>query len=107
MQGKVAFRKRKITTSSVNTVNNTVANYHVAPVPANNQVSLMLDTKDATNGAVLMLTVSGRTVYNQQVTVQKGMNTYSVNTSSLPAGMYVLSISGQNIRLAQKITVAH
>jgi hypothetical protein len=106
--GKVAFRKRKITTSSVNTVNNTVANYHVAPVPANNQVSLMLDTKDATNGAVLMLTdVSGRTVYNQQVTVQKGMNTYSVNTSSLPAGMYVLSISGQNIRLAQKITVAH
>lgn len=106
--GKVAFRKRKITTSSVNTVNNTVAKYHVAPVPANNEVSMMLDTKEATNGAVMMLTdVSGRTVYNQQVTVQKGMNTYSINTASLPAGMYVLSLSGQNIKLAQKITVAH
>lgn len=107
--GKVAFRKRLIsTTTSVKTINNTVANYYVAPVPANNHVSLMVDTKENTDGAVLMLTdLSGRTVYNQPVTVEKGMNTYSINTGSFPAGMYVLSLNGQNIKLAQKITVAH
>ena len=106
--GKTAFRKRLINTTSVNTVNNTIANYYATPIPANNQVTLMVDTKERSSGAVVMLTdISGRTVYSQPVSVEQGMNTFSVNTASFPAGMYVLSLSGQNIKLAQKITVAH
>ena len=106
--GKVYFSKRFLSTTSVNTINNTVANYYVYPQPATNAVYIMIDSKDATNGAALMLTdLTGRTVYSQPVTLNSGINTFSVPTANLPGGMYVLSVAGQNLKLAQKITVAH
>lgn len=108
--GKSVFRKRMVGAipTAVGSVNNTVANYYVTPVPANNEVSMMIDTKENTDGAALFLTdMSGRTVFNRLITINKGMNAFSVNTASLPAGTYVLSVSGRNIKLSQKIMVAH
>ena len=106
--GKVYFSKRFLNTTAVNTINNTVANYYVYPQPATNAVSVMIDTKDATSGATLMLTdLAGRTVYSQPVTLNTGINTFSVPTANMPTGMYVLAVAGRNLKLAQKITVAH
>jgi mannose/fructose-specific phosphotransferase system component IIA len=89
-------------------VNNNVTNYFVTPVPATNMVTLMLDTKEATANAQLILTdMNGRTVMNQSLNIAKGMNAFNVPVANLPAGLYLLNVAGNNIKLSQKITVAH
>lgn len=106
--GRSTFRKRAIVPTSIKTVNNSLSNYYAAPNPANNSVALMLDTKESTEAATLALTdMSGRTVSVQTISVAKGINTFTLQTAHVPAGMYLLSVTGNNIRLSQKLNVAH
>jgi hypothetical protein len=106
--GKVAFRKRMIAPTGINTVNNSISNYYAAPNPANNDLTLMIDTKERTDGAMLALTdISGRIISRQTVNVAKGINSFRLNTANIPAGMYLISVKGSNLQLAHKISVAH
>lgn len=106
--GRTVFQKRQITTTSINSVNNNISNYYAAPNPANNAVNLMIETKEATpNAQLAMVDMSGRVVSSQIINTVKGLNAYNINTANVPAGIYFLSVTGQNIKLTQKVTVAH
>ncbi len=107
--GRSIFRKREIIVpTGIHSVSINITAYYAAPNPANNSVALMLDTKENADAATLALTdMSGRTVSVQTINIAKGMNTFTVNTATVPAGMYLLSVQGNNIRLSQKLNIAH
>ena len=106
--GKTYFRKRALVTTAIHNVNNSISNYYAAPNPANNEVTLMMDTKESSeNATIALVDMSGRTISRYTVNVNKGINAFSVNTAIVPTGLYLLSVTGTNIRLTQKINVAH
>lgn len=105
---KTVFKKRKVAAAAVRNINSAVSRFLVSPIPAGNEVSVMLDAAKALPGARLTLTdVAGSTVFAGSVSVGRGMNAYSINTAQLPAGTYVLSVRGDGIALSRKVVVAH
>ncbi len=109
--GKSVFRKRLVATIPTainNVVNNSISNYYASPNPANNQVTLMVDTRDAAENTTLALVdMSGRVVMQQPVSINRGVNAFTVNTANIPTGMYLLALKGSNLMLTQKISIAH
>jgi hypothetical protein len=109
-QGKIVFNKRYIGSAlSVNTVAAASLNaWYVSPNPATNNASVMIDAKVATPSARMIVTdMAGRTVLNTSIAIQKGMNAFGFNTSSLTAGMYAVTIAGGDWKMSTRLVVAH
>ncbi len=108
--GEVVLRKRLLGAipTGISNVNTPVNAYFVAPNPANNSTSVMIDSKEQANAAQLMISdMTGRIVYRSQVNVKAGLNAYEVNTASLPAGTYIVVLSNGNWKAAEKLSVQH
>ncbi len=107
--GEVYFRKRLLgQVNSVHELNTTPAALFVAPNPANHSASVMLDSKDAAGETrVLVTDMTGRVVIRQTVQVRAGMNAFELNTASLPAGTYILSLANGSWKQALKLAVQH
>ena len=84
-----------------------MSTYSISPVPAANQLDIMLDSK--ADGAVTMslLDMQGRTIRTTSISLKQGVNGYSLPVSQLPNGNYLLSIQGKQVSLTQKVSVAH
>lgn len=107
--GKIFFRKRSIVPTSVsNVAANNVAAWYVAPNPATDNISVMVDAKTgASNAKLTILDASGRMVQQMTAPLQKGMNGYSFSTASLPSGMYFVRLGDGTWNVTTRLTVAH
>ena len=109
--GKVMFRKRYLgvyNPLSVATANAPLSTYKLVPNPAANDVSILIDTKEAVDNARLMVTdFTGRLVYNNVVNVKNGLNAYTINTSALAAGAYIVTLTNGSWKVAEKLVVQH
>jgi len=109
-QGKIVFNKRNLGSAlSVNKIaSSAVTNWIVSPNPANNTAAIMIDAKVAAPSARMIVTdMAGRIVSNTPIAIAAGMNGYSLNTATWPAGIYAVQIAGGDWKMSTRLAVAH
>ena len=81
----------------------------VFPNPASGIAQLNVDLKTAGKFDIQLFTVTGQSVWSETQTLGAGKHLLSIPTTSLSAGIYVLSIKGNSNQLlgTRRVTVAH
>lgn len=103
--GDMEFTKKKLGSVGINEFE-TESFVQVYPNPSqtNQNISLVLDSKNPENIKVNMIDLSGRIVSKQNINVQPGLNTYTITAPAI-AGQYILQVAGQNIHTTTKIII--
>lgn len=99
-------------TKSTSTLNvaevSTINSYKLFPVPANNQLNISFEMKNADQVSASLVNMAGQVVATQSNTLTAGASQMSINTSSLAAGNYtMILVDGQNNVQATLVTIAH
>ncbi len=82
------------------------ADINVYPVPAADNMNVVLNWDEPQDFALSLTDMSGRTVYYQSERAQRNYNK-AISVSNLPAGNYVLSVAGKAALLNKQITISH
>jgi mannose/fructose-specific phosphotransferase system component IIA len=69
--------------------------------------TLQLTTNNDTQAKIVLTDLSGRTVSQQTTKLYAGKNQTSIDTQTLPNGMYLLTIDYNDSRVTQKMLVQH
>ena len=72
----------------------------VYPSPTTDRIHLNFSTPEETDLLVRVTDVNGQLVLEQQIYAQKGRQSTTLSLQSLPAGVYLLSMSDGNNALA-------
>jgi hypothetical protein len=94
-----------LTPTGVRNANN-APDLKVSPNPASDNVNLSFNLADADNSSITICDVTG-TVVDKKYSLVQGANNISINTSSLPAGIYLLHLQTATGTATQKLTVIH
>lgn len=78
---------------------------NVFPNPANELVNVKITSERAGNATVQLISVDGRAVHTEVVNLLPGGNTTTINTTSLPAGVYLVQVTGENRVSTTKLTL--
>ncbi len=78
---------------------------NVYPNPAEDFVTVKVTTERAGSATVQLMTIDGRTLRNEQLTLTAGGGQTTLNTADLPAGMYVVQVTGANRVSTTKVTI--
>lgn len=109
--GKIVFDTRLLAAVNVNITDApgvSAGNFSVYPNPAQNEINIMMDAKAGHDNTILNVTdITGRTVLNMPVKLVAGINAYSVNMSSYPAGTYIVTLANSDWKASEKISVQH
>ncbi len=62
-------------------------------------------TERAGSAIVQLLTIDGRVLRNKQLSLVAGGGRTTINTADLPAGMYVVQVTGTNRVSTTKVTI--
>lgn len=92
--------------TSVATVNN-VQNVAVYPNPATTQATVSFDAAKATTASVIVTDAMGRQVYNSgSLNVSNGRTIHTINTASIAAGIYNITIVSEEGTSTQRLSVS-
>jgi hypothetical protein len=96
-----------ITTSNEDLVNITTTQLSVYPNPADNTTQLNIASSVSLIAQMKINDMSGRTVSEQQVNIRKGDNQYTVDTSILTDGQYIINITSGEVTSFTNLSVIH
>lgn len=107
--GRAVFEKRKLgDVTSVKNINTSVAAYSIAPNPAVNETSIMIDAKEAAgNTAIFVTDITGKIVEKHIIKLNAGLNAFRINTSNYASGTYMVTIANGDWKATQKLAVQH
>lgn len=109
--GKAMFKKRFLgiyDPMDVATVNTPLNAFKIAPNPAGNNVSLMIDAKEQMKDAQVMITdLTGKVVFRANANMNSGLTALNVNTASFASGTYVVVLTGGTWKVTEKLIVQH
>ena len=106
--GNMYFKYKDITsTLSTNDIKSIVS-FGIYPNPSTNkQVTLLVDLKNAqeNNGIVSFYDVTGRKVYETEISKQQGFFKKEINLSQLQSGMYIVNIKVGSFTESKKLVL--
>ena len=102
--GVMGFNIERCTQTGISDVS-TSSTLNVYPVPASDMVHISFSTESESNGSLRLMDLSGREVIAESVAVLNGENNYSLNTTSLPSGSYILSVSAGMSKVNRMVSV--
>ncbi|MCB0699296.1 MAG: T9SS type A sorting domain-containing protein [Chitinophagales bacterium] len=108
--GKTVFKKRKVADAPITSVNNieqVVTSHVLVPNPASGRTDMLLTANEATNARMIITDITGKTMLNSPVRLDKGLNALGVDVSAYPTGTYVISVSDGNWQASEKMVVNH
>lgn len=107
--GRAVFEKRKLgDVTSVKNIHTSVAAYSIAPNPAVNETSIMIDAKEAAaNTAIFVTDITGKIVEKHIIKLNAGLNAFRINTSNYASGTYMVTIANGDWKATQKLAVQH
>lgn len=105
--GSFIFDKQKLQTASVSDAKGNTATIALAPNPSNGgNVQVVYSLSGSNENAMLSVTdLTGKTVLVQQLNNNSGLHTYTIPSSALRSGMYIVSVSTVGGRVQQKLVV--
>lgn len=108
---KIGFRKRLSVWNnpplSVNNVAATANALNIYPNPAAYATNLLITAEQAAEAQVMVTDVTGRIVKRSQVTLNAGLNALKLNTNELSNGLYIVSITNGDWKIAEQLSVQH
>ncbi len=107
--GKAYFKKRQVgSTTAVNTLPATGPTaFILVPNPARNaNVEMMVDARRAENARLLVTDAMGRTVQQNTVALQAGVNGLRLSTAQLATGTYFVTLAGSDWKQTQQLLIA-
>ncbi len=103
--GTFTFRKRLIIPTLINDLS-TVTQYSIFPNPTQNDVNIILDSKEKGDAILNLTDFAGRIVYTKNISLKQGLNAFILPTNSIANGQYILSLHGKQFKLSDKILIA-
>lgn len=79
----------------------------IQPNPANEELRIRFTSTHAEKATVLVLDITGKTVYTEQVKLQKDQNELTIPTSELNNGIYFVRIVSEHVQSNTKFVVKH
>lgn len=79
---------------------NLAINLNVFPVPAMESVNVVFDVEKNQKVQYMVVDMTGRTVYSENVSVQAGRINHSISVGQLNSGTYMLKIVGNSLNAA-------
>ncbi|MCZ2100457.1 MAG: M36 family metallopeptidase [Chitinophagales bacterium] len=79
--------------------------FSLQPNPAQDYVTLQLVSPVRQKVDVTISNLSGQVLYNTQIQVSETYHQATINTSGLPAGMYLVSMTGNNVVYTEKLII--
>lgn len=104
--GKMIFRKRMLFPLAVTNVNSNIQAMNVYPNPAQQNMHVLLDVKNASKVQVMIIDFTGKIVSSFSSSINSGLNALDIPCNQLSNGNYVLSIKGENMNISQKVTIS-
>lgn len=80
-------------------------NLKIYPVPANNTLNLTAEIKKPQDVTISISDIQGRVLYTHQELSSLSINK-KIPVSKLPNGIYILKLSGHNLNLTRKFSIA-
>ena len=77
----------------------------VFPNPAQDFVTVKVTTERAGSARVQLMTIDGRVLRDAQLSLSAGGGQTTLNTNDLPAGMYLVQVTGANRVSTTKVTI--
>lgn len=77
----------------------------IYPVPANNTLNLTAEIKELQDVTISISDIQGRVLYTHQELSSLSINK-KIPVSKLPNGIYILKLSGHNLNLTRKFSIA-
>jgi hypothetical protein len=105
--GKTNFRKRIVVPTQINDIQNAISSFALAPNPANNATQLVLTSNENKKAYIAVYDLQGRMVFTAPISIQQGLNAFTIPLHTLSNGQYVLHVKGQGISVHNKIVVTH
>lgn len=78
---------------------------NIFPNPASDLVNVQITSERAGDATIQVLSVDGRVLRTERVALQPGGVTTSLETSALPAGMYLVQVTGASRVSTTKLTI--
>jgi len=105
--GKTVFARRKVAdvTSVATAAGAPAVQFALVPNPARSSTQVMVDAPAAGYVQILLTDLAGRTAYRTAAPLAKGLNGFTVPTSGLPAGLYVVTVTNGQWTASAKLTV--
>ncbi|MBC7863199.1 MAG: T9SS type A sorting domain-containing protein [Bacteroidia bacterium] len=106
--GNYMFSKEKLSSTGLNDeTGNLTALLSVYPNPSTNgNTTIVYDFENQVSSAVLnVYDLSGKNIYSEKLTAGTGLHTYNLNTSTLTAGMYFITIDFDGKKIQQKLII--
>lgn len=105
--GKFKFSKQLMNgaATSINEAGTAFATVALYPNPVNNEnATLLFSATDVVSTAQVTITdISGKIISNEPLTVSTGLNQHSLNTASLNAGIYFITVNINGHTSSQKL----
>ncbi|HEY3385337.1 MAG TPA: T9SS type A sorting domain-containing protein [Saprospiraceae bacterium] len=94
--------------TSVDHQNRQQYNLCIYPNPTSDQLFLNVTINSPDQVKMDMVHLNGKVIINKEMDLlQPGQHTFSLDTSTVPAGMYFIHLSGNKGRISQKVFVFH
>jgi hypothetical protein len=109
INGRIDFQKTKLdqSASSVNELQNANLNsLTVYPNPAQVQVNMLISLKKESDIRITLHDISGKTVFEKNITAASGLNNFNLETTQFEKGFYFVKVTDGNAALTQKLLVA-
>lgn len=78
---------------------------NIYPNPAKDFIQVNINSERATTFQISIINILGSVVKNDLIFHDQGNSFYSVSVNDLPEGIYIVDVSGENQRFAQKIRI--
>jgi hypothetical protein len=104
--GKIYFRKAIVEPTSIKDVNSKVSSFSFYPMPASNELNLVLDAKVSHQSTLSLVDLSGKKIVTQILNVQAGLNAFKLPTSQFANGNYIVNIQGDGINISQQVSIS-
>jgi hypothetical protein len=100
--------KEKLNTSTSVSISELAggATFSMYPNPANESITLNVSLENNTSVALDITNMVGAKVYAEQVKLNAGVNTKTINLQSLPNGIYTVSIVSGDVITTQRLVIS-
>jgi len=104
--GNINFNKRLVVPTAVSDVHSSVNYYSVYPVPAQQNLNIVLDSKESALASMALYDFTGKVIMTSNIALKAGLNAYTLPVQSIANGNYILTINGKSINISEKISIA-
>ena len=79
--------------------------FRLQPNPAHDYVTVQMLSPVSQTVEITVSNLNGQVIYSNQVKVSETLNQTNINTSTLPAGMYLVRMAGSNVIYTEKLII--